>query len=84
MVRKHSVCPGSGSHTHPEWGGRAPVMGDACFSDCRHHLGCSCDDRHCGPGEAAGTPAEGTTLLLATQMGSFPFTALPPEKLPGI
>lgn len=46
--------------------GRTLLMGDVCLSDCWHHLGWGCDDRHPCLGEAAGTLAEGITLLLST------------------
>lgn len=47
-------------------GERTLFMGDVCLSDCWHHLGWDCDDRHCCLGEAAGTPAKGIILLHGT------------------
>lgn len=32
------------------------------LSGCWHHLSYDCNDRHCCPGEASGTLAEGKTL----------------------
>lgn len=46
--------------------GRSPFMGDVSLSDCWHHLSWDSDGRHCCPGEAAGTLAEGIPLLLGT------------------
>lgn len=71
------MCPAS---TRPEGAGRTLVMGHVCLSGCRHDLGWDCVDRHRCPGEVVGTLAKGITLLLATPITYFPFTALPPEK----